>query len=235
MRSIDGFMRRDGCMPLRPGTKCEGAPIRTPRTSAWTFLRVLPLILILHAGSARAIDLTLSDGTVLKDVQLRGKTDLGIRVKHSEGMIFIDYSRIDPSELQTWGFEEAKYRVASAAASSPTRAQSLPFPAPQTKSIPKAQPDAGAQGIPGRQDGAHRHGGQEHEIPRGLQAVHCDHEKGHAMLARRPIRPGLLLSALVTPTQVPTEEPPRNLRRRALTSCNHDLSGSRLSPDTAKV
>lgn len=138
MRSTDGFMRRDGCMPLRSDTGCDGAPPRTPRISARSFLRVLPVIFLLFSGTAHALDLTLSDGTVLKDVQLRGKTDLGIRVQHQDGMIFIDYSRISPSELQTWGFEEAKYRVASAAAPAPARAQASPSPPP--KPSPSATP-----------------------------------------------------------------------------------------------
>ncbi len=142
MRSTDGFMRRDGCMPLRSGTGCDGAAVGTPRASPWrACLGILPVVLLFFPGTAHAIDLTLTNGTVLKDVQLRGKTDLGIRVQHKGGMVFIDYAKIDPSELQTWGFEDAKYQAASAAASSRARAEPTASPSPKPSPSPSPTPE----------------------------------------------------------------------------------------------
>ncbi|MBE2180489.1 MAG: hypothetical protein IAE97_08460 [Chthoniobacterales bacterium] len=135
-------MRRDGCMPLRPGTGSDGAVPGAPRASAWrTCLGILPVVLLLFSGTVHAIDLTLTNGTVLRDVQLRGKTDLGIRVQHKDGMVFIDYAKIDPSELQTWGFEETKYQAASAAASSRARAEPAPSTSPKPTPSPSPTPE----------------------------------------------------------------------------------------------
>ena len=101
-------------------------------------MRWLFLILLL-ALSARAEDLKLLDGTVLREIRLREKTDLGIRVLHESGLSFVDYRRLPVPVAQTWGYEEAQYQAAYEAQGAELRQSGASAPAP---SAPAASPSA---------------------------------------------------------------------------------------------
>lgn len=59
-----------------------------------------------------AYDLQTRDGKVYKEIRLREKTALGIRIAHEGGVAFIDYSQIPVPDLWTFGYVEADYIAA---------------------------------------------------------------------------------------------------------------------------
>ncbi len=102
----------------------------------------LLLLFLLLVSSAVASDLVLTDGTVLKTIRLREKTDLGLRLQHDGGLSFIDYARIPEPAATVWGYEEAKYRQAQQSALKPSDAapDAASAPANAVADSPRSRP-----------------------------------------------------------------------------------------------
>lgn len=82
-------------------------------------MRAVCFTFLALASLASAYDLTLRDGSVLKDIRLRSKTDLGITVQHSTGQKFVDYAQLPVPDLYTWGFDEQRYWSAQGSSTPP--------------------------------------------------------------------------------------------------------------------
>ncbi len=101
-------------------------------------LRAFALLFLLLLPCATARDLVLTDGTILKNIRLREKTDSGIRVQHEAGLTFIDYLRLPEPERSLWGYEVAKYRQPRQGTISQTEA--TPSPTPALPESPRERP-----------------------------------------------------------------------------------------------
>ncbi|MAS94909.1 MAG: hypothetical protein CMO55_17065 [Verrucomicrobiales bacterium] len=92
------------------------------------------LAVCLLAVPLPAYDLTTRDGRVFKDIRLREKTDLGIRIAYEGGgEVFLDYAVIPVPDLWTFGFEEDKYKAAKQPVNSSRKALSSSTPVSTTR------------------------------------------------------------------------------------------------------
>jgi len=73
---------------------------------------VAVLCVALFTGICLGYDITTRDGKVYKEIRLREKTALGIRIAHEGGVVFLDYSQIPVPDLWTFGYVEADYTAA---------------------------------------------------------------------------------------------------------------------------
>jgi len=101
----------------------------------------LATAILLSLVAVSAYDLETRDGRVFKEIRLREKTPLGIKIAHENGVTWLDYSEIPVPHLWTFGFNEAEYNAAktiapiAAAPTRPTRLYQAPA-APQVERPP---------------------------------------------------------------------------------------------------
>lgn len=84
------------------------------------------------ACNAIALDLTLKDGRVIKDIRLRAIEPRGIVVRTGDTIDFVDYLQMSEQDRVTFGFQMDKYEAALAQANrvvQPT-APAAPVPVP---------------------------------------------------------------------------------------------------------
>lgn len=72
----------------------------------------LATAILLLSVAVSAYDLETRDGRVFKEIRLREKTPLGIRIAHEKGVTWLDYSEIPVPHLWTFGFNEEEYNAA---------------------------------------------------------------------------------------------------------------------------
>ena len=80
-------------------------------------LHVSAAVLLSLVVTVSAFDLETRGGRTYKNIRLREKTALGIKIAHEGGVVWLDYSEIPVPHLWTFGYVEADYNAAKRAAS----------------------------------------------------------------------------------------------------------------------
>jgi hypothetical protein len=109
-----------------------------------------------------ALDIVLPDGYKYENIQIKEKTDLGIRVGHETGVSFIDYLSLSPQDQYTFGYDSAKYNFQKSALSMSQTSKpvaiygySTPRPTPAVTPRPSQSPDQTSRGYVSRSSSAY--------------------------------------------------------------------------------